>query len=408
MKLEQNLKKQKDKKTTIKQEEKHQENKKINKEHENLVGNSLIKNSMRLKIREFFGKIRIDFNEFEDIKIRLFKLLHLLNEEFRLSINFSALNIKLSFLLHVYAGFLDCRPSALYKNYYLNLFPQIILMLKKNDLLLNIQAIKKVTSTSLESLPQVVGRNLGFSDQLDFQVFDVIEFLNQIFLSRLSLNEIKETVNRFPYIFKNYYRIIKVIFLLFDQKMECDFFKNSNDKHEPIENDVFSKKTVTFLSVFQSLSDVSQFQASQHLKTLKEFQIAQTKTKNYNKIFIFMLREKMSFAYIESLIDSLVYFYKSILRLLRKEISNFLIEGHFQKSAYKLLMREDLYANKFLHPSQHIKQLHTDNFSTHHLRHQTNSKLSEVSLQGNLTFGQNEISSNKISTFWVSCEHINR
>ena len=112
-----------------------------------------------------------------------------------------------------------------------------------------------------------------------------------------------------------------------------------------------------------------------------------------------MLREKMSFAYIESLIDSLVYFYKSILRLLRKEISNFLIEGHFQKSAYKLLMREDLYANKFLHPSQHIKQLHTDNFSTHHLRHQTNSKLSEVSLQGNLTFGQNEISSNKISTF---------
>lgn len=355
---------------------------------------------IRSRVRELFGKVRLSLDEFDDIKVGLFKTLHLLNEEFRLSVSFSQLNVRLSYLLMVFASFLESPAAESYRNHYLNLFPQIVMFLKRHDLVQAVQWLARSASTSLQSIPNLTQCPSPDSlDHLSPEVFDVIGFLDEVFQSRLSPSQIKQMVSRHPFLFRNSYRVIKVILLLFGQPMSTDCFGDSDEKSRPVDSTPEPSPTAPFLWVFQSVSDSNRFQVWRTRKMLKEFQLAQTKARNFNSIFLFMLREKMSFAYIESLIDSLVYFYKSVLRLLRKEISDFLIEGHFPKSAYKLLMREDLFANKFLHPSQHIRSLNTGNFSANFAKPNRAKKHSDISLQAGLAHQPLDFSGNRISTF---------
>lgn len=362
--------------------------------------------SAKSQVFEILEQIHVDSSDFGDLKIRLFKILHLLNEDLRLSRNFSDLNLKLSHVLYVISEFINVPRAELYRNYYLNLFPQVSLIFKNFGL---IKIVKEINNRAPKTdfKPHFVLDSTSFNDQLDPQIFDIIDFLHKIFMQKIDSDKIAERVNRNPYIFKNYYRIIKIVFLLSRKKLECDFFKSVPEKSERMQfsnHPLKIQKNIIFLSIFHSSVNTTNFQILQHLKMLKQIQSLQTKNIVFDQIFLYFLGQKISFNYIESLIDSLTYFYKCVLRLLGKEISKFLFEGYLPKSAYKLLMREDLYANKFLQPLQQMGSFNSMNMSQKTKHVQNDEKQSDVSLQANLLVNPDDNSLNQLSTFILNLQ----
>jgi hypothetical protein len=354
------------------------------------------------KIKDFIYKIHIMPVDFEDAKVRLFKMLHLANEDTRLSRDNGSLHARLTFFLYMYATFLDVPYAEAYQNYYTQLSPEVTLRLQRSEFLLRLQTLRSDQPAADSQLPTLP--HSGFSDYLEPRPFDLINFINLIFQSRINQAELAETLSKNPYFFRNYYRLINIILFLYDKEFEFDPFRSEADLGHGTAglslNELSGIRSVFFLRCYQRLSDASVFQSKLNQKMYKELQLANNKKRNFDRIFMFFLEQKISFLYIESLADFLVYFYKSILRLLRKEISKFLIDGNLSKSAYKLLMREDLYANKFLQPVQSFNTVRTLNLSQPAVSAQGIRlfKPSEVSLQANVPHTFMDATSNQLST----------
>lgn len=365
------------------------------------------------KMRDFISQINANSADYEDIKVRFFKTIHLLNEDLRLSRDSGSLYVKLSYFLYTYATFLNVPFADAHRSYYANICPQIVLMFGQSEYLLNLQSLLKQQQQQQPTVDPIPSTHPGFSDYLEPKVFDLVNFIHQIFQSQITVSQINETISKNPYIFRNYYRLIKVIFLLYNRKLDCSYFQaETEDTHNLPTGDPSTLRRVYLLRDFRKLANQLAFQATLNQKVVKELQLAKNKKRNFDRIFIFFLRQKISFNYIESLADFATYFYKTILRLLRKEISKFLIEGSLPKSAYKLLMREDLYANKFLQPIQKFSSVRTINFSTQHGFEKrqgrgaefqpvgfANVQPSDVSLQAHIpNTNLMEVTSNQLST----------
>lgn len=350
-------------------------------------GLPVAKSLWRTKTRNFLCKISLSPIDFQDARISLFNLIHLANEDTRLSRDSQQLHSKLTFFLFCFSNFLNDPSAVAYRNYYSQICPEVTLRFQRSEFL---QHLHQLTASDREA-PHSDVHPTSLGRKLEPKVFDLIDFLHQIFESRLTLPQISDTISRHPCIFKHYYRIIKVVFLIYNKKLEVGQVSLRTDHSEKAAGrDLSGLRTVPLLRSFHRLSSESHFQAHFSQKVNKEIQLAANKKQNFDRIFMFLLRQKISFGYIDSLVDFVVYFYKSILRLLRKEISKFLIEGSFPKSAYKLLMREDLYANKFLNPVQNLSSVRTLAFSQQRLNQESwdGHKPSEASLhaavQGNV------------------------
>lgn len=83
----------------------------------------------------------INLKEFDKHKLELFKILHLLNEDFRLCKHLKNSHRILTGFLFAYSLFLNNQNSSNYVEYYLKTCPEIILDFKSSDILTSLQKI---------------------------------------------------------------------------------------------------------------------------------------------------------------------------------------------------------------------------------------------------------------------------
>lgn len=314
------------------------------------------------KIFPYMNVNLLDFNQY---KIKLFKFLHLYNEDLRIVNHKKKINKDLTYFLFIYAMFLSEENSDLYVEYYLKIFPEILKDFHSSKILVNLKQICSKTDNyySKDNIHIKIHGNYNedeyFNENLNDDIFDIYDFISK-FLVNENRNLLSRTVQATPLFFKNTYNIIKMISLILQLSFKNKKFDKNNIESNDYEKS--KKKHIILIKEFFDFFNTNKFLE----KRKRQFQIQNSKRKDpnyklFDKIFYFFIKNKIDILYINSLADGIQYIYKNILRLTRKKISFFLKNPFLPKYAYELLEREDIYMNQLIRPNYQNFRYHSYN-----------------------------------------------
>jgi hypothetical protein len=305
-------------------------------------------------LRQLLPRISINIRDFCLSKVKLLKYLHLLNEDMRLCKTRKNINLKLTYFLYVYTHFLGVNHSRLYSQYYLKICPEILISLRNYDLITKLMCLAIPEKQDSTDELQITDQNMNvyFNEHLNKEVFDVISLMSEVFACTNSSHLFESRISRLPIYFQNTYNVMKVISLITGSNFKGKKYQRVVALEEPKVIAMYSNaQLLPFLPRFFEKCDKDLFRQRLLSRASGAGRNSEPAShKLYDKIFFFMIKNNISLIYIESLADACEYFYKSVLRILRKEVSNFLTHVYLPRSAYQLLQREDLHANQLMSP----------------------------------------------------------
>ena len=297
-------------------------------------------------------KVTVNIGDFALEKVKLLKYLHLLNEDLRLCKTRKSLSAKLSYFLYVYSHFLGVNHSPLYSQYYIKICPEVLVQVKQNRYILKMMEIALPDRSSSNSyIPANDGDlQIYFNEHLQREIFDIQATLQDLFDFSNPSSLVESKISKLPIFFENTYKIMKIIALVSGSTIKGKRYQRVASLEEPKVPTINSPAMfLPFMSKFFEKCDKERFR-KRLLSVHSQEQADAGSYKLYDRIFFFMIKNNISLSYIESLIDSCEYFYKSVLRSLHKEISSFLSNKFLPRSAYNLLQRDDLHANQMMSP----------------------------------------------------------
>jgi hypothetical protein len=299
-------------------------------------------------------KITVNVGDFALEKVKLLKYLHLLNEDLRLCKTRKSLSAKLTYFLYVYSHFLGVNHSRLHSEYYLKICPEILGRVKENRFIIKMMELALPDRSPSNPYLPVDDGNLQvyFNEHLQREIFDIQAILQELFNYHSPSSLVESKISKLPIFFENTYKVMKVVALICGSTIKGKKYRRVTSLEEPkVPNISSPSMLLPFMSKFFEKCDKERFRKRLVSMNGQGHSSQAVSFKMYEQIFFFMIKNNISLNYIESMIDSCEYFYKSVLRALHKEVSSFLSNKYLPRSAYNLMQRDDLYANQMMSPA---------------------------------------------------------
>lgn len=326
------------------------------------------------KVVQLLPKLGINFELFNQSKVKFFKHLHLLYENMKLDVLMTSKLAQFGYFLYTYSYFLQIPKSNNYVEYYLREHPEFNSKFEKSEsaqVLTQIGLTRVITENQTASVINLqCPEELFEKNELEDEPFTILGWIRDTIIQgsgknsstgEVSLLRSKSGQNvqnsKFPVLYKKTAIVLKILSYSFIKK-KSGLFKpldqhSSSYKNLRVGNDYCFFRSVPLAAYYfnrkEELLLMKRGLACVTLKRLKKRTKKQTR-KIYDLIFLNMIEARLTPSFLTTLIGSVRSLFHEIIRKIRMDLPDFIFNSAVPKIAYELIHRQDLYMNLSLYP----------------------------------------------------------